>query len=262
MDELILHRTELLVLLDALETAQLVGIDSDEIIPKDIDAHRALVQQGHARLQSRGGLSVDASGVLSLASDLAQLAGVIAFPSTASIIVRDTPGLGRQTFIHCAKGPNVIEHTRPDEESHRFAMLPGQDGLFARWRELLPVANGGSQATFDLSVDAFMTMKEAAERGDIEQATGVLSAAGVSATDAAQLIQAIREPDFSASLALVKCQEQRVIDGRNPLVLTSVSSAWMILPDATDPGLAHIRGVNRDTLTQALAAMWSELAQR
>jgi hypothetical protein len=260
MDELILHRTELLVLLDALNTRQLVGIDSDELIPNDIDAHRALVQQGHARLQSRGGLSVDPEGVLTLADDLANLAAVIAFPSTAAIIVRDIPGVGRQLFIHCAKGVNLIEHTRPDAEAHRFEILPGKEGLLARWRALLPVANGGSRAAFDLSVSAFMTMKEAAERGEIEQAAAVLSAAGVAATDSAQLIQAIREPDFSASVALVKCRDQRVIDGRNPLVLTSTSSAWLIVPDATDPSLAHIHGVDRDSLIGSLESIWSELA--
>ena len=103
MAEITLQRPELLVLLDALEVASVVGIDREDLIPDDLAAHRALVQQGHALLEKRGGLRVEPDGVIALTRDLADLARVVAFPDVASIMVRDMPGVGRQLFIHCQK---------------------------------------------------------------------------------------------------------------------------------------------------------------
>ena len=62
----------------------------------------------------------------------------------------------------------------------------------------------------------------------------MLRAAGASQADADALIDAIRQPDFSASLALLKCAGQTIVDGRNPLVVTSLRSAWMISPKNED----------------------------
>ena len=229
MDEIILHRTELLVLLDALEATQLIGFDSADLIPTDIEAHRALVQEGHARLERRGALRLGEDGVLVLAPDLAQLAGVLTSPSNASIIVRDIPGLGRQLFVHCTKGPNIVEHTLPEPEVHRFALLADRAALIARWVELLPVADTPSTAAFNLTVEAFMTMKEVAENNNISRATTLITAAPASADDAGLVIDAIRNPDFSASVALLKCLDRQIVDGYNPLVVSSINAARSLL---------------------------------
>src|SRR5438105_2972560 len=100
MEEIVLSRAEFLVLLDAMGATAVVGFDEQELFPASIDEHRRLVEQGQAMLQERGLLRIAPNDVRALDPLLLIIAATIARPEIALISVRDTPGVGKQLFLH------------------------------------------------------------------------------------------------------------------------------------------------------------------
>jgi hypothetical protein len=260
MEEIILSRAEFLVLLDAMKASAVVGIDSQELFPASIDEHRRLVEQGQRMLQERGLLDVAPNDVRVLDPLLIAIAAVVARPEIAIISVRDTPEIGRQLFLHYQAGEYVVEQTFPAEGQHRLATLPDLAALFDRLLAIFPVQDTPTpESECVLSQEEFLAAKEHAEAGRDAEAIAILTRPGFGAEEAAAFVEAMAEPVFSGTIALLRCAEEEVIEARNPAIVQGRRAAWSIAQAVPGAPRFRVTKVDAARLRDQLVGWLNEL---
>lgn len=260
MEEIVLHRAEFLVLLDAMRADAAVGFDSHDLFPVSIDEHRRVVEQGQAMLQERGLLQIAPNGVRALDPLLLIMAATIARPDIALISERDTPGLGRQLFLHYQSGAYVVEQTLPSEQTHRLALLPDEAALFERLLVIFPVAGGPApQATAELAQEDFLAAKEHAQNDDRGRAEAIFARHGLTSEQAAALVAALAEPTFSGVIAMLRCKDEQIVDARNPALVQGRRSAWMFAQIAPGEPRLRVARINAERFRAQLIAWFDEL---
>lgn len=261
MDGIVLDRAEFLVLLDAVRATAVVGFDSKELFPSEGDVQRAVLAQGVAQLQRRGYLEVRRDGVRAVDETLLQIARVMAQPQIALISIRDNPGVGSQLFLHYQNGPFVVEQTLPEPGKHRLATIPNILGMFDRLLAIFPLGDQpvSVQTEMRLPQDVFFQVKELAEQSQPTQAHELLNRHTFNPKQAQLLIDALATPTFGGNIAMLRCEQQQIVDGRNPAVVQGPQSAWMFLPDATDGSTISIAQSNTVMLKEQLIKYFKEL---
>jgi len=260
MNEIVLDRAEFLVLLDAMGVSAVVGISPEELFPKSFDEQRHLIEQGQRKLMDRGLLQIAPDDVRVLDPLLAAIASVLARPEVAIVSVRATPELGRQLFLHYQSGEYVVEQTFPAEGQHRLATLPDLAGLFDRLLAIFPVQDTPApEAACVLSQKDLLAAKEHAEAGRHGEAIAMLDRPGFGAGQAAAFAEAMADPIFSGTIALLRCAEQEVVDARNPAIVQGRQAGWSIAQVA--PGAPNFRVTQIDAarLRDQLVGWFNEL---
>lgn len=261
MDGIVLDRAEFLVLLDAMRATAIVGLDSEELFPSQVDEHRALLSQGVAQLQQRGYLEVRADGVRAIDDTLLQIAMVIARPQIALISIRDNPGVGRQLFLHYQHGPFVVEQTLPESGKHRLATIPNILGMFERIVTIFPLEDPDPSAApeYYLPLETFLQVKEFAEQLKPAQAHELLERHNFNQEQSQLLIDALSSPKFGGNIAMLRCENQQIVDGRNPAVVQGAQSAWMFLPNTEDGSTITVMRSNAAMFKDQLVNYFKEL---
>jgi hypothetical protein len=256
MTGLILDRSEFLVLMDAVKAPAVVGLDTASLVPADKEQHKALVLAGLDKLQQRALMRVERD-VHVLDPRLVAMATAVGHPEVASITRKDTPGLGSQLFLHSLKPPIIVEHTLPNEQQHRLALLDDMPTLIERLAAILPVpetrALADERAT--MTIDAFMTLKGQAEAGDRAAAKTAAQASGLSGPGADSLVGALAAPEFGGNIALLKLNGDQVEDARNVAVVQAAGAAWLV--KQTTPGAETFEVITTDGLAlRRLLIQW------
>jgi hypothetical protein len=261
MDGIVLDRAEFLVLLDAVRATAVVGFDSQDLFPNQVDEHRALLSQGVAQLQQRGYLEVRSDGVRAVDETLLQVATVVAQPQIALITVRDNPGVGSQLFLHYQNGPFVVEQTLPEPGKHRLATIPNVLGMFDRLLAIFPLQDqlSVSPIAFRLRQEVFLQVKEFAEQSKSAQAYEILVQHKITPEQAQLLIDALATPRFGGNVAMLRCEKQKIIDGRNPAVVQGPQNAWIFLPDPENGSIISIVQSNAAIFKEQLVKWFKEL---
>jgi hypothetical protein len=261
MDGIVLDRSEFLVLLDAARATAVVGFRSEELFPAKAEEHHALLDEGVAKLQKRGLLDVRDDGVRAIDELLLQVIAVVVQPQIALITTRDTPGIGSQLFLHYQHGPYVVEQTLPEPGQHRLATIPSILALFDRVLDIFPIAEQepADSISFSLPQDVFLQVKELAEQSQNTQASQIVARHGVNAESASILLDTLARPKFGGTVALLRCEDQKIIDGRNPAIVQGEQAALVIVPVATDPPKMNINQIHAAALKEQFASWFQEL---
>jgi hypothetical protein len=256
-----LSRPEFLVLLDALNTSAIIGIDSKSLIPANPDQHRQLLERGYESLAARGLLRTAPDGAKELDQLLLAVAAVIARPAVALISVREIPDKGAQLFLHYLVGGYVAEQTFPEEGQHRLAALDSQETLFARLLAIFPVVGPSDPAgSATLTQKAFFAVKADAQAGRRSAAVATLTQSGMVDEAARALVEAMAEPVFSGTVALLRCEDQKITDARNPAIVQGREGAWSIAQAQAGEQLFQITPVNQALLRTQFQAWITELS--
>jgi hypothetical protein len=261
MTGLILDRSEFLVLMDAVKAPAVIGLDTASLVPADQAEHQALVLAGLGQLKGRGLLRVEGE-VQVLNPDLLAMAMAVGRPDLATITRKDLPGVGSQLFLHYIKPPAIVEQTLPAEGQHRLARLADMPTLIERLLAVLPVqltgALAGEQAV--LTMETFLNLKQQAEAGERAAAIAAAQAAGLGAEGAASLADALAEPQFGGTIALLQAGETEVTDARNLALVQGAEAAWLVKPTAPDAATFDVQTTDGLEVRKLLIAWFAELS--
>ncbi|MFD3163664.1 hypothetical protein [Herpetosiphon sp. NSE202] len=261
MDGLILERNEFLVLLEAARTNKIIGLDNESLIPQDQASHLAALNQGVQGLVAKELATISDDETVMIEREILEFSQIVAFPDVAFITTRETPEAGGQLFLHYVNQLGIVEQTLPTENQHRLAFLPDMLVLFDRLAFLLEVQPSKAfEASVRLSQDEFLAIKGLAEDRADAQALNRLTAAGLDQQAAQSLIEAIQAPVFSASLAIVRCEDTEIVDAINPAILQGPSSAWAIQLDENNPEIFEVQAIDQAWLREHIQRWFEQLA--
>ncbi|KPL81727.1 hypothetical protein [Herpetosiphon geysericola] len=261
MDGLILERNEFLVLLEAARTNKIIGLDNDSLIPHDQASHLAALNQGVQGLVAKELATISADETVMIEREILEFSQIMAFPDIAFITTRDMPEAGSQLFLHYVNQLGIVEQTLPTENQHRLAFLPDMLVLFDRLAFLLEVQPSKAfEASVRISQDEFLAIKGLAEDRADAEAFKRLTAAGLDQQAAQSLIEAIQAPVFSASLAIVRCEDTEIVDAINPAILQGPNSAWAIQLDETNPDVFEVQAIDQAWLREHIQRWFEQLA--
>lgn len=252
LDGLVFTRAEFLTLLAAVNPPDLIGIDTDSLIPTNPATHTTLVREGVEQLRQRGLLTVQGDERL-IEDELIIMAGVVGFPQMVVLFIKQTPELGLQQFNYYLAEGIIIEHTMPEEGQYRLASISSLALWLDRLAFLLPVGQDATQPSYALSLaQSILTeAQNAAQDGQTDHAYRTLTGAGV-ADDAAQaLVTAMANPVFSGSGAFLRTDPPNIVAARDVALLQGESSAWAIYQPEPD-GLVTVRTIAGEELKEVL----------
>lgn len=228
-DGIILSLEELLVLLDAVGADELIGVDSDALLPDTREEHAKMVRAGIEQLKERGLLNV-VDEVHVINSELLMVGQIFAHPQLALLIRKDVPDLGEQLFLYYQREQYIIEHTRPEPEQFRFATIPNTLALLNRIEFVLPVQDQPPAADYRFSIEQefYLGSQWLAQRGQVEEAATVLQEQGFSAEAAQDLAGALESHDFAGAIAMLQIHNGATTDAREMAVIQADGSAWIM----------------------------------
>lgn len=229
MKEFQLNPAEMLALMTAVNTSLILGIDNDRLVPDQQEQQQELALQGIEQLKQRALIKIQ-NGTYVLDGDLGLMAAAVAYPQVLTFITRDLPGQGQQQFLHYRADPVNVELTMPTEEEYRLAALPDAVAALARIRQILPVTLDykGAKVRQSLEQELFFAVKSLAEAGQQDQAGATLQEAGFPAEAAAQFVQTLHSPTLGGTVAFMRVQDQKIVDGRNLAMVHDEQIAWLI----------------------------------
>jgi hypothetical protein len=260
LDGLVFSQAELLALMDAVRPPELLGIDTEALIPNEPERHRALILEGTEQLKARNLLSVE-NDVHILHSELLVIARVIAFPQLITLLLKDIPAVGQQKFVYYQADLLIVEHTMPEPGAYRFAVVPNTLAQLDRMVFVLPVGQAVEEPDYDFVLDqeVFFQARELVLSGEMERAASKLAAQGVDSGTARALLQAMESPRFSGTVAYLRVETPDVLDAVNLAVLQGERSAWVmgqIEPGVTDLRLRTVEaGEFKEVLFEALLSL-------
>jgi hypothetical protein len=258
LDGILLSQAEMLVLMHAVRPDDLIGIDSDVLIPAAPGVHQALIQSGIQQLVARGLMSIE-DEVHVLNPDLLMIARIVAFPKIVTVLLKDVPEAGQQQFTYYQADQFIVEHSMPAANQYRFATLPDVKGQMERMAFILPTQQEPGQPNFDVEVpqDTYFRVREQVLVSAMAAADRELKTLGLAPEMVLALLSAMAKPRFSGTVAYLAAVPPRVVDARNLAVLQGQDSAWTMLPNAA--GSLRLRTVTADTLLEHLFEGWRDL---
>jgi hypothetical protein len=240
--ELILSRAELVYTLNALQTTHIVGMEMREFA-RPQKQFEALLREAEKSLIERSLLTVDnQSQERLLAPELVGMVGALAFRSLAFVLVRGVRGKGQQIFIFNRYRDIMVEHTFPREGTHRLALVNTLEDLLARVDSLVPlqpVIREG-RPKFAIAQTEFEELQQRVQADSNGEALSNLVAAGLGQDLASVLIQALKNPLFTLSLACLKCERDTVVDAKSVAVFADEQSAWGVWQGTEDKGAPQL----------------------
>jgi hypothetical protein len=242
MDGIILDQGEFLLLLDAVNATELIGIDQAKVLPADRETHMQLALEGIGKLKARNWLNLQ-DDVYLLNPDLVVMVGTVAHPDLVMVVIRDIPDVGTQEFLYYRSDMTVVEFTMPEEGRYRLATLPNLEMTLERIRFLLTPPDGnesGADHRFTMDQDAFFQVRERILAGDGTGAEALLAAQGVHENTRRDLLEAMENPVLSGTVAMLRCESDTVTDARNVAVLCGPKAMWLFRQ--VSPGTPEIVG--------------------
>jgi hypothetical protein len=261
MSGIILKRQEFLVLLNAVRAESIIGIPSADLYPADKDKFKADVFGGIELLKGRGYLRLQGD-IHVLSPDLLAMTMAMAYPQLVAITTRATDDSGAQLFLHYRTGSLAVEHTVPEENSHRLAVLPAAASLVDRIQVILSVqeSNGPLVASVTVPQEAFVEAKTLSQEGDAKAALKSLKKASLSGEDAQLLVESLAKPALEGTVAMLQCRGGEVTGSRNAALVQGKQLAWLVTPANAEGTDLRIQTTTSGGLASLLQRWMTELA--
>ena len=178
------------------------------------------------------------------------------------VSVRDTLVVGQQLFLHYQSGEYVVEQTLPAEHLHRLAMLPDQAALFERLLAIFPVNDHSTPgAACNISQEDLFTGKQYAETKRRDLAEAIFAGPGFGVEQVKALVEALAEPVFSGTIAMLRCVDEQIVDARNPALVQGQHSAWSFAQIVPGEPRFRITRVDTERFRAQLAAWFNDLSE-
>lgn len=262
MQELVLNHPEFLALLDAVHARRIVGIDPASLFPSNEEERRAVLAAGKEALHQRGAFQSQGQSEDHLSPAFESIARTIAFPEIAIILVRNVTGVGPQLFLHYMARGQAVEHTFPQEQVHRLALLPDIPTMIEREHYILALQETPTpNVTLEMSEDDFRIAGELARHQPPERAEAFLAQHGVHKAEAAKLLQTLASPTFVGSVAVLRCEHKEVVDARSIFVLQGADSAWRATQKVPGVPLLLIQSTNASDIKNQVRRYLDELSR-
>lgn len=232
MDGIVLSRAEFLELMAAANADTLIGIDDEQVLPNSKEEHQRLVLEGIEQLKERSLIHME-DDIHVINEELLLIGRIVAVPDLFFQITKHTPGLGRQDFLYYQYDRFIVEHTMPEPDRFRFATIPNTLALLNRVEFLLPLSEDPPEVAYDqrLEQEVFIGVQWLVERGDLDDATYILTDNDLSPEAAELLVGALNSPEFSGIVGMMRCQEGAITDGREMRVIIGEGSSWLMQLD-------------------------------
>lgn len=230
MDGLVFSRDEFLVLMDAMKPSTLVGLDTETILPPTQTEHQQLVLSGIDKLTARGLLDTR-EDVNVLNPELAMMARVFAYPQLVVLVLRNDPGVGGRRFSYYQAGQYIVEFTQPTADTFRFAAIPNTLAMLNRIAFVLPLGQAPSAVDYSIALDleTLLTIQQLVANGEAKKASDLLNES-VDSEAKDLFFEAMTAPEFDGTIAYLRVEENRIIDGYNLAALQSTDSSWLMQP--------------------------------
>ncbi|MDJ0756337.1 MAG: hypothetical protein QNJ45_22590 [Ardenticatenaceae bacterium] len=253
-----LDQAEMLGLMAAVQTTLIVGIDNEHLVPDGEEAQREMALAGLEQLKAKGWLteSEEEEGLLLFDANLGMMAPALAYPETMVIVTRDEPGKEQRQFLYYRNNPVHLALEIPADNQYRLIAIQDAITMLNEVRSNLPVTEEPEIEidSFSLPLEAFMTGKNLAEQGNIDEAANHFVSFGCSPTGAKALAEAIRRPTFGGTITFLQLENQEVVDGRNLVVVKNDAAAWMVQPREDNPELLQVQTATPADYSEVLLA--------
>ncbi|MCP4421406.1 MAG: hypothetical protein GY805_32750 [Chloroflexi bacterium] len=261
MDGLLFNQAEFLALMSAVNASDIMGMDSDAIVPADNESHQKMVLSGLDELKERK-IVEEKEGVMLFPPDLIGMAGAVSDPQLFTQVMCNEPGVGQRRFMFYQAYDFIVEFTLPEENMFRLARIPSMPAMLQRVHFLLSIKDSNThQAAFIVQQDAFFQSNAAMGKNQEGLALEMLVNGGATQDEANLLLAAVKTTQLSGTITLLRTENGRVLDGRDLLSLKAIDSSWIFhQKEAGSPQLIAAT-VDRESFLTAVYQLQTDLIQ-
>jgi len=226
--EIMLSRAEFFAIMAMAGAQDVIGLDASRLLPQTPAERQAMYNRGEASLVARKLLRV-AGQSAQLEDSLLRMIRTVAQPERAIVNVKTTPGVGKQLFLHYARGGAWVEQTLPDEQTHRLADVGSREQMRQRLLAIFPVpAKDAKLVAFEASTTAVIAAYDLARRGKADEARATLMPKGQADAARESYIASVVDLNFSGTMAFMNVVPGQKTQAQEVAVIVGAGGAWMI----------------------------------
>lgn len=251
---IVLSREELLLVLDALGTAFIPGLEPDPLGELTPDGRQLALTVARRALEARGLARADSAGALQLRRALLNAVGTCAYSQRAVIAFHWPSGAteAARLFGH-VRGDDAVAHQRPAPALHAFTIQPDRAALVDQVLGFCECGEGapGDAASFTVPGDVLAEARRLAAAGSAAEATSLLAGAGGPAEAANALAQTLAAAPRISALQTLR-QTDGGADSREFSLIEDGRRAWWVATSG-DGASVLISPTTADAVRTALA---------
>lgn len=235
LNEIILSHNEFVYLLRLLDCMGIAGMTLEEL--KDTPANKIFEAGTKDKLMEKSFIKIKKGNVV-IQPRILKLIYPVAKRDMAFVLIRGIKGIGEQLFVfNCFKN-EIIEHTLPDENTHRLALISSFQRLIERFNELVPLnavkQDGRPECIVDQpGFEAFINgvIKSQLKEYEIENK---LSGFGFDKNYNHHFLQALKFPELTISIACLYIVKDQIEYATSVSIFADMESSWGIWPHKMD----------------------------
>ena len=261
MDGLIFNQAEFLALMSAVNASELLGIDSNTIVPTDKKIHQEMTLSGLQQLKVRG-IVEETGGTMLFPSELIGMASAISEPQLVTQVMREEPDVGQRQIMMYQAFQFIVEFTMPEEGMFRLARIPSTLAMLQRIHFLLSIGDRNTQQlSFVIDQNAFFQSKSALDNDNDDLALDILKNGGVPSDEASALLTAMKDVQLSGMVTLLRTENGSVLDGRELISLKTNNSSWIFYQKKAGVKQLAVETVDRELFLTAAYQLQTNLIQ-
>ncbi|GAC1344453.1 MAG: hypothetical protein NVSMB27_05460 [Ktedonobacteraceae bacterium] len=265
MSEILLEHAALLALLDSVQAGAMVSIDPAHLFPANADERRTVLQDGEKLLARDGLLQFNKYGTPILDSHLLTIANTIAYPKIAILLIHNDQVMGLQFFWFYRSTGQIVEHTFSKDRLHRLTELADVTALVNRMEEIFALRGGNTghspeETRGKIDQNAFFTVKNLAKNHEHVRAKEILHDFGFAEQSADAFLHVLEQPASADNIALLRCSNETVIDGRNIALLQDEQSTWSARQSVPGVPVLVVETTDASAVKEQVRAYFEELS--
>lgn len=256
---IVLSQEELLVVLDALQTRFIPGLDAEAVGALTGEQLEMVLPVAQRALQARNLAQVGENGRLHLHRSLLTAVGVCAYSQSAAMVYHWTRG-GEQPeqFFGHIRGLEVVAHTCTDGMLHQFSLLPSKEALVDHLLvgcECTMTDAPTPPLELTISQAGLTEARLLAEAGAVYEAGQLLLSSEALEGAAQAFAQTLAASPRVSILQTLKQQGNEMVYSRQFTLLHDESYLWFVMPTQDQPQAPLLA---RTATAEAVRAVMSE----
>ncbi len=260
MSDIALNRAEIICLLNLMGSNQIVGVETEQLLPAEESEGQELLQRGLKGLSNRH-LITENDGGYEFVDELRDLAMTMAYPQVVIATHRETADDKKSWFWHFVTRTSIAQLILDKPDNYRLIGVSNLETVLADLEDALPMVPAPQTIEYraDVPKEDADEISSLAEDWDEVPALQILEADGLTMVEARDLFDDLANFAWWGRVDLMAFDGANITSRHRALIIQGQERSWVARQDVADVSTLHIHTARSGDFEEILERYWDAI---